>query len=180
MFETLTSFNAMEHLFGLTHIPQKGPEGYTRARSKQRRPHATNDGFIAVLPYVDKQWRAFFEIAGRPELMDDPVFASYDSRLKNIDEVYERMGELVKLKSTEEWLSALDERSVPAMRVNSLTDLVDDPHLEATGFWQLWEDEKLGTLRMPSFPINFSKATNKIYRRAPYLGEHNEELLGDL
>jgi len=94
MFETLTSFNAMEHLFGLTHLPQKGAEGYTRARSKQRRPHATKDGYIAVLPYVDKQWRAFFQIAGVPEMMEDPIFCSYDARLKNIDQVYERMGSL--------------------------------------------------------------------------------------
>ena len=44
--------------------------------AKDRRPYETKDGYVCVLVYNDKQWRAFFEMIGRPDLLADPRFAS--------------------------------------------------------------------------------------------------------
>jgi len=61
--------------------------------------------------------------------------------------------------------------------VNSLDDLVHDPHLEATGFWQEVEHPAEGTIRMSSPPMTFSETPASIRRMAPRLGEQSTEIL---
>ena len=73
MFETMTAFLVVEHLYGLTFEPPMGDFGYPRVLASERRPFATRDGYLAVLPYNDRQWIALFEVAGRPDLAADAL-----------------------------------------------------------------------------------------------------------
>ena len=180
MFETLVGFNMFEHLYGKTYDPPRGSMGYPRALSPDRRPYRTRDGWIGALPYTDRQWAALFEIANRPDLAADPRFKTLPSRLAHIDEVYATLGELLAERTTAEWLDALDAANVPSMPVNQPDDLVDDPHLAATGFWQKVEHPDLGTLRLPGIPAQFSKTPGAIRRAPPALGEHSVEILTEI
>src|SRR3546814_15193188 len=74
MFESLVGYVLLEHQYGATFVPPEGPTGYARALSKQRRPHATSDGYICMLPYTDRPWRRFWELVGPPERAADPRF----------------------------------------------------------------------------------------------------------
>ncbi|MEE8247775.1 MAG: CoA transferase, partial [Alphaproteobacteria bacterium] len=67
MLETMVQFIMVEHLYGLTFEPPLGGAGYPRMLAPQRRPYRTRDGHICILPYTDRQWRRFLELAGRPE-----------------------------------------------------------------------------------------------------------------
>ena len=180
MFETLVAFNMLEHLYGKTYEPPRGSTGYPRALSPDRRPYRTRDGWVGALPYTDAQWAALFEIAKRPDLAEDPRFANVSSRLAHIDEVYSTLGELLAERTTAEWLEAFDAANIPSMPVNHPDDLVDDPHLAATGFWQTMEHAELGTLRFPGIPAQFSKTPGAIRRAAPALGEHSVEVLTEI
>ena len=180
MFETVVGFNMFEHLYGKTYEPPRGSMGYPRALSPDRRPYRTRDGWIGALPYTDRQWAALFEIANRPDLAADPRFKTLPSRLAHIDEVYATLGELLAERTTAEWLDALDAANVPSMPVNQPDDLVDDPHLAATGFWQKVEHRDLGTLRLPGIPAQFSKTPGAIRRAPPALGEHSVEILTEI
>ena len=180
MFETLVAFNMFEHLYGKTYEPPRGTMGYPRALSPDRRPYRTRDGWIGALPYTDRQWAALFEIANRPDLAEDPRFATLPSRLAHIDEVYAMLGELLAERTTAEWLEALDAANVPCMPVNTPDDLLDDPHLAATGFWKTMEHPDLGTLRFPGIPARFSKTPGAIRRTPPGLGEHSVEVLTEI
>ena len=180
MFETLVGFNMFEHLYGKTYEPPRGAMGYPRALSPGRRPYRTRDGWIGVLPYTDRQWAALFEIADRPDLAEDPRFRTLPSRLAHIDEVYATLATLLAERTTAEWLDALDAANVPSMPVNRPDDLIDDPHLTATGFWQTMEHPDLGTLRFPDVPARFSATPGAIRRAPPKLGEHSVEILTGL
>ena len=180
MFETLVGFNMFEHLYGKTFEPPRGSMGYPRALSPDRRPYRTRDGWIGALPYTDRQWAALFEIAQRPDLAEDPRFSSLPSRLAHIDEVYAMLGELLAERTTAEWLEAFDAANIPSMPVNHPDDLVEDPHLAATGFWQTLEHPDLGTLRFPNVAARFSKTPGAIRRAPPRLGEHSVEVLGEI
>ena len=177
MFETLVGFNMVEHGMGLLYDPPRGPSGYPRALSEHRRPHRTKDGFIGVLPYNEKHWRAFFAIAGRPELIEDPRFASYRSRFENIDELYATLADLIAVRTTEQWVQLLDEAGIPAMPVNSLDDLLDDEHLEAVGFWQRLSHAEAGNMITPAIGPKLSLTPGSLRRAAPRLGEHTREVL---
>ena len=180
MFETLVAFNMFEHLYGKTYEPPRGSMGYPRALSPDRRPYRTRDGWVGALPYTDRQWAALFEIADRADLAEDPRFKTLPSRLAHIDEVYATLGEVLAERTTAEWLEAFDAANIPSMPVNQPDDLVEDPHLAATGFWQSVEHPDLGTLRFPGVAAQFSKTPGAVRRAPPQLGEHSVEILGEL
>jgi crotonobetainyl-CoA:carnitine CoA-transferase CaiB-like acyl-CoA transferase len=99
------------------------------------------------------------------------------TRLKNINESYRVTGEIIASRDREEWLELLGDTNVPMMVVNSLDDLIEDPHLEATGFWQEFDHPTEGRLRMSSPPMNFSRTPASIRRLQPRLGENTEQVL---
>ncbi len=178
MFESMVSFVMTEHLWGRTFEPALGKAGYVRLMAKHRRPYRTKDGrYLAVLPYWDNHWRTFCEAAGRPELVADARFLDMASRLANIDESYRVTGEIIASRDRAEWVELLGDTNVPMMVVNSLDELIDDPHLVETGFWRKVEHPTEGTLRMSSPPMNFSASPAGIDRLPPRLGEHSVEVL---
>ena len=102
MFETMAQFVLSEHMQGTTFDPPTSPPGYPRTLSRQRRPYATKDGFLAVLPYNDGQWRRFFEVAGKWHTLEsDPRFADIGARTANIDSLYEMVGEELQHRTTD-------------------------------------------------------------------------------
>ncbi|TQV81236.1 CoA transferase [Exilibacterium tricleocarpae] len=177
MFESMVSYVMTEHLWGLTFEPPIGQAGYTRLMSQQRRPYKTQDGYLAVLPYWDNHWKTFCECAGRPDLLADPRFINMRERLNNIDASYAATAEVIATKTTQAWIDLLGETNVPMMVVNTLDGLIDDPHLKASGFWQLFEHPTEGTLRMSKPPINFEKTPAEIRSLAPALGENSRDVL---
>src|SRR3546814_11206255 len=73
-----------------TLVRSPGPPEYPRFTSEARRPYRTRDGYIGVMIYNDKHWRAFFAALGDPEWSRDPIFASMRSRTENIGAVLAR------------------------------------------------------------------------------------------
>jgi crotonobetainyl-CoA:carnitine CoA-transferase CaiB-like acyl-CoA transferase len=151
--------------------------GYARLLSPDRRPYQTKDGYIAILPYLNKHWEIFCTAAGRPELIADERFATLASRLKNIDEVYREVSVMVATKTTREWLDILTPTPVPCMIVNTLEDLLEDPHLRETGFWKEFDHPTEGRIRLPDLPTRFSESPGSIRLMPPRLGEHSLEVL---
>jgi crotonobetainyl-CoA:carnitine CoA-transferase CaiB-like acyl-CoA transferase len=177
MFETLAAFVMVEHLYGETFVPAIETSGYKRILSPQRRPYATKDGFLAILPYTDGHWREFCALVARPELLDDARFANIADRLANVEMYYATLAEIAATRTNAEWLALLGPSNVPHGPVNSLEGLLSDPQLLATGFWKIVEHPSEGRLRMPDIPPRFSKTPPEIRRLQPGLGEHSVEVL---
>ena len=177
MLESMAAWVMVEHLYGETFVPPIESVGYKRVLNRYRRPFKTKDGYLAILPYTDQNWRDFFTIAGRPDLLEDPRFKTLGTRLKHIEFLYEELGKIATTRTNAEWLDELDRRNIPGMIVNSLESLLRDPHLEATGFWQIMEHPTEGTLRLPGSPAAYSKTPASIRRLPPRLGEHSVEIL---
>lgn len=178
MFETMVSFAAVEHLCGALFSPPLGPPEYPRATSPSRRPYRTADGHVGVMIYNDKQWQAFFRELGDPEWSRDPMFASMRSRTENITAVLARVAEVLATRGTAEWMALFRRAEIPATPIASLSDLLHDPHLEATGFWEEHETEA-GTLRFPGIPTAFSATPGAIGDPGPRLGADNAAILGE-
>jgi crotonobetainyl-CoA:carnitine CoA-transferase CaiB-like acyl-CoA transferase len=179
MFEALVDFVMVEHLGGEGFIPATGKMGYDRLLNTERRPYATKDGYLAVLPYTDANWEAMFQVSGREELRDDPRFANHAARIANSAEIYGILADIVATKTTAEWLEELNRLAVPVQEVNSIEDLIDNEQLQATGFWQTAEHPTEGTLRYPEPPVRFSESPSSVRRLPPRLGEHSAEVLAE-
>jgi crotonobetainyl-CoA:carnitine CoA-transferase CaiB-like acyl-CoA transferase len=177
MFEHLLQIVLGEHLGGYTFEPQHGEAGYARMLAPDRRPYQTSDGYVCALIYNDKQWKAFFEVIGQPEKLQDPKFSNQEVRSKHYAQAYAFVAEQMKKRSTDEWIAALESADIPVQRMNSLADIVADPHLAATGFFRTVEHPTEGRLRSMAVPSEWSESAPEYRRHAPRLGEHTREVL---
>ena len=180
MFETMVAFNLVEHYRGAVFEPPEGPFGYDRLLTPHRRPYPTADGWVCLLPYNDAHCRAFFEFAGRPELVDDPRFADHNSRIENVEELYAMIGELSVQRTTDEWITYCDSHSIPASRIMDLADLDADPQLSAVGLVSISEHPTEGAYRYVADPVVYSATPTRLRRHAPLLGQHAVEILSEL
>jgi len=178
MFETLVSFTMIEHLCGSLFDPPQGPPEYPRVTATARRPYKTKDGYIGVMIYNDKHWRSFFHAIGDPDWTRDPMFVSMRSRTENIGTVLARLAQVMEERTTAEWVELFRKAEVPAMQIASLEDLLHDPHLEATGFWEE-RDSEFGRLRFPGIPTSFSATPGAIGDPGPALGADSRAILAE-
>jgi crotonobetainyl-CoA:carnitine CoA-transferase CaiB-like acyl-CoA transferase len=180
MLETMTAFVLAEHMGGMTFEPPMGPPGYARMLAPDRRPHKTSDGHICILPYTDRHWRDFFELAGRPELAQDPRIADAETRSRHFAELYALVAECVRDRPTAWWLERLRAADIPCGPVNPLAELPQDEHLAAVDFFPALEHPSEGRLRTVRPPVRFTGADWTIRHPAPRLGEHTSEILAEL
>jgi crotonobetainyl-CoA:carnitine CoA-transferase CaiB-like acyl-CoA transferase len=181
MFESLLQTVLGEHMGGYTYEPRpgekRGEPGYARMLAKERRPYQTKDGYVCVLVYNDKQWRAFFELIGRPELLADSRYATPTARSQNFDESNRLVAEAMKTRSTAEWIAALEKADIPVQRMNSLQDIMNDPHLAAIGYFRSIEHPSEGSIKSMAVPSEWSESAPEYRRHAPRHGEHTREVL---
>jgi crotonobetainyl-CoA:carnitine CoA-transferase CaiB-like acyl-CoA transferase len=181
MLECVTSFLLVEHMYDQTYDPPTGQWGYVRVVNPNRKPFRTKDGWIGLLPYTDKQWDQFFEVAGYGDtIAKDPRFADYFTRMKHIAELYGLVEEAAATKTTQEWLDLLKPLSIPVVKTNRLDDLPHDPHLKAVDFFQTYEHPELGRYVAMRPPVKFSKTPANIRMHPPGLGEHSAEVLAEV
>ena len=175
MFESLAQFVLGDHSAGLTFDPPSGDTGY--ARLLARKPYQTSDGYLCILVYNDKQWKSFADAIGQPGLMKDPRYATQANRARHIAEIYGWLAGVIITRTTAEWMALMEKADIPVAPVNDVADLVDDPHLTATGFFAMEEHPSEGTLRTMRTPTNWSHSPPGAQRHAPRLGEHSAEVL---
>jgi len=177
MFEGMAHMVLGDHLGGRSFSPPLGASGYARLLAEHRRPYATADGYICLLIYNDKHWRNFFHLIGQPDLAQDPRFCTHTARSQHIAEVYAFVAQVIATRSTADWLTDFAHADIPASRLYSVDDLIDDPHIQATDFVQTLDHPSEGTLHTPAPLGRYDGTPIGIRRPAPRLGEHTAEVL---
>ncbi len=177
MFETMAQYLMVEHLFMRCFAPEENRPGYNRMMAPGRKPYRSRDGWVSILPYTNRHFVDFFRIAGRDDLAADPRFTTVVARSQNIVELYELITEIATTRTTAEWLEELMAAQVPCAPINSLEDILADPHLNAGGLFGTMEHPSEGTIRVVNPPVRFSASPSAITRPAPLLGQHSREVL---
>ncbi len=180
MFEHLLQIVLGDHLGGYAFEPQYGEAGYARILAPDRRPYQTSDGYLCTLIYNDKQWKAFFDVIGRPEMLSVPEFATQQARSQNYQRAYNMVAEELRKRTTAEWIEALERADIPVQRMNTIEDILADPHLAATGYFTVREHPSEGRIRTLAVPSEWSESQPEYRRHAPRLGEHTREVLKEV
>ncbi|MGR9092575.1 MAG: CaiB/BaiF CoA transferase family protein [Gammaproteobacteria bacterium] len=177
MFESMVAYTLLEHQFGAIFDPPEGTPGYSRLISAERKPYATSDGYICMLPYTDQHWRAFWDLAGTPEMADDPRYRTLADRTRNIDTLYASTGAALAARSTNDWLTALRKAEIPCGPINGFADLKHDPHLQAVGMFRAFEHPSEGALDLLDSGLRLDREPLPVRQHQPTLGEHGIEVL---
>jgi crotonobetainyl-CoA:carnitine CoA-transferase CaiB-like acyl-CoA transferase len=179
MFETMTQFVLSDHMFGRTFDPPLAEAGYVRLLSRDRRPLPTRDGFVCVLVYIDRHWKNFCDLIGRPDMLEDPRFLRMSDRTRNIDSLYAFVAEVIATRTTAEWIDALSLADIPVAPMHTPDSLMEDPHLADVGMFEWIDHPSEGRIRQMNVPGSWSRTSPSIRRHAPLLGENTREVLRD-
>lgn len=177
MLETMTAFVLAEHMGGMTFASSPAPAGYPRLLEGGRKPVRTSDGWISMLPYTDRHWRAFFIAAGYADLAQTYSITDPHQRNANIQALYRHLAELTPARTTAEWMDLCDKLDIPATPIYSLDSLPEHPHLKAVGLFQNADHPTEGKIRELRPATRFSATPISIRRHAPTLGQHTREVL---
>jgi crotonobetainyl-CoA:carnitine CoA-transferase CaiB-like acyl-CoA transferase len=157
-----------------------GPTGNSHPQLSPFDVYPTADGGCAIASPSAKHWELLCEIIGRPDLITDDRTATNGHRMKHAAYVRQVMSEWTAARTTSEVVAALAGR-VPVGPVNDAVALFADPHLRARGMLVAIEHPGSGRpLVFPNSPIHCTVTPTGAWRRAPKLGEHTDEVLGEL
>ena len=157
-------------------VPRRMGNAHPSIVPYQTFPTADSDMILAV--GNDGQFARFCTVAGRPEWAQDERFATNPQRVKHRAELIPLLRQTTVMRSTAEWVSALEQADVPCGPVNRLDQVFADPQVQARGI-QVDLPHPLGTVSTVASPVRLS-ATPVQYRMAPpLLGQHTEEVLRD-
>ncbi len=179
MFETMVQYVLSDHLAGETFVPANGPSGYPRLLVKDRRPYQTQDGYLCVLIYNDKQWASFLTLIGHADwFTQDPRFANIGVRTRHINELYAMVAQAMATRTTQEWIDLLDGADIPCMPLHDIDSLTHDPHLAAVGMIREVTHPTEGLMRQIGVPVRlFGTPLREEQIPAPHLGQHSAEIL---
>jgi crotonobetainyl-CoA:carnitine CoA-transferase CaiB-like acyl-CoA transferase len=141
----------------------------------------TTDGWILVQVIGDPLFRRWAGLMGEPHWLEDPRFKDDISRGDNGAVLSERMGRWCAERMTAQALEILGKAKIPAGPVFKPQQTLDDPHINAMGFFQPTGFPGMGRpAPIAKVPVWLSETPGSIRRRAPVLGEHTDEVLAEL
>lgn len=182
MLDCLASLVAEEHFDVFSGAGYPTRSGNFQDRLVPFGVYATADGHVAIVAFSPEWMRGLFETMGRPEILDDPRFATRGPRMKHAGELNSMIENWTRLHATEEIVAKLVARQVPCGPVRSALDVLADPKLRERGAVVELEHPrhgKVGGIGM-GLPIRFSDAYAAFDRPADELGASNAAVLGNL
>lgn len=136
----------------------------------------TKDGWIVVSVVGNALWKRFVAATAIEGLMGDARFETDEARFLNREHFEPQVAEWMAQRATEEIESLLESARVPCGRVNTVADVLDDPQVAARQMLVDLEYDGVGRVPVPGVVVKLSETPGRIERRAPSVGEHNEEI----
>ncbi|SNT16597.1 formyl-CoA transferase [Noviherbaspirillum humi] len=141
---------------------------------------ATADGHIIVAVGNDGQYRKFVDAGGRPDLAQDERFATNPMRVRHRDILVPLLAEMVKTRTKQEWIDALEAAGVPCGPINRLDEVFENPQVQARGLRVDLPHPTAGKVGLVGSPMKMSATPPRYDLPPPLLGQHTAEVLADL
>ena len=142
--------------------------------------YETGDGYISVAVQSDKEWSGLTRALERPGWLEDPRFKSPALRQKNIDARLDLTQEVLRTRSSAEWLERLEAEDVPCVPVLTRRQMIDHPQIVESALIVESDHAQAGRLRQARPAARFSETPAGIRFGGAELGAHNAEVLGEL
>ena len=141
--------------------------------------YRARDGYVAIVALTDRQWERLVKAVGREDLIGDPRFSNFVTRIHNAADGVEILSEWAGKRTVAEIVQTLTASRVPCGKVCSTEDVNADPQLAERGMLSQADHPKLGPIGLPGSVLKMSMTPGEVSRAHPSLGEHTEEVLKD-
>jgi crotonobetainyl-CoA:carnitine CoA-transferase CaiB-like acyl-CoA transferase len=178
---------------GIFRILDEVAPAYQKGRFIRRRdgaetpivvPHShyptADDRWIAIACTNDRIFARLAAAMGRPEIMNDPRYATNAQRIAHRGEVNGMVSDWTATMTRDEALDRCSKAEVPCGPVYSIDEIFDDPHYAARGNILYARDERVGELAIPNVVPKLEGTPGKVTHLGPTLGSHTDEVLRDL
>ncbi len=139
----------------------------------------TADGDMILAIGNDGQFARFCEVAGQPEWAQDERFATNRGRVENRATLLPLLRQATVIRTTAEWMAALEQAGVPCGPINRIDQVFADPQVKARGLRVELPHPAAGTVPLVANPIRLSASPVEYRRAPPLLGQHTDEVLAD-
>jgi crotonobetainyl-CoA:carnitine CoA-transferase CaiB-like acyl-CoA transferase len=140
----------------------------------------TADGDFILTVGNDNQFRRFAAVAGQAQWADDPRFTTNAARVANRGVLIPLIRQATVFKTTAEWVAALELAGVPCGPINDVAEVFADPQVLARGLQVSLPHPLAGEVPQVASPLRLSATPVEYRRPPPLLGEHTEQVLGEL
>jgi crotonobetainyl-CoA:carnitine CoA-transferase CaiB-like acyl-CoA transferase len=176
-------FNLMESL-----VPEYDMMGHVRTRSGGALPGispsntypSSDGGHVVIAGNSDAIFKRLMREIGRPDLADDPALASNDGRVDHSATLDAAISSWTSQHTMDEVLAALGAADVPAGRIYSVADIVEDPHYLARDMIVTTTLPGDVSVKMPGIIPKLSETPGGVRWAGPTLGQHTDEVLQEL
>jgi crotonobetainyl-CoA:carnitine CoA-transferase CaiB-like acyl-CoA transferase len=146
-----------------------------------RNTYQTKDGkWVAISTSAQNIAERVMRLVGRPEFIEEPWFQKGSERAKHADELDEAVGSWISERTTEEVVEAFEEANAAITPIYNIEDIMQDPQYQALDSIITVEDPELGPIKMQNVLFRLSETPGEVKWSGPQLGEHNEEVYGEL
>ena len=178
MLDAAVAFLWPDGMQGETFLGDDAPKSSDAGRLPSLR--ATSDGFVAISVVADAEFQALCRALDAPELADDPRFAAIEARARRLGELGDRIDARTRRLTTRALCERLEAAGVPHAPVTARDALHEDPQILANATLVELDHPTSGRLRTAGPVGRFERTPGGIRRLAPALGEHTDEILGEL
>ncbi len=136
------------------------------------------DGYIIIATVGDEHWHRFCRAIDKPQWAEDP---GYQTKRQRWEKKYVLADEIEKITANytvKEVGEMMDRERVANSPIHNIEQVVDDPHLNARGYFVEVEHPIIGKAKLPGIPFKLSETPGDVERPSPLVGEHNELILG--
>jgi len=137
----------------------------------------TRDGAIILACGNDNLFGRFCEVAGCPQLADDPRFATNGKRVENRAALVPLLDEIFAKRTTHEWVEALEAAGVPSGPINTIQQVFEEPQVVARGMRIELDHPLAGKVPLVASPMRFSGTPLEFELPPPTLGQHTDAIL---
>ncbi len=141
---------------------------------------AVDDGEVAIACGNDLLWTRLCRALGASDLARDPRFASNSLRTQNVGELTAGLEQALAGRKTSECLELLSDAGIPCAKINSTSDLMNDPNLRARNMIVEVDQPGIGVMPVPGTPIKSNRFNDDVGNPAPRLGADTREVLSEL
>jgi formyl-CoA transferase/CoA:oxalate CoA-transferase len=154
-----------------------GPVGSGHASAVPYQAFRTKDNYIVIGIFTEKFWSQFCNVIGRPDLVEDPRFATNAQRLAHRDELIPILEEILTTRTGADWLKDLWDAGIPSGPINSADRVLSDPQVLHRGMVAETEHSICGRLKIVGNPVKTIPESPQAFLPPPALGQHTEEVL---